>query len=65
MKPPNRGPSFWIGNAFLALSLVMLYFMGALSEALGTWAMALWMGCVGLGFYFVTKDKGDSSTLPD
>jgi hypothetical protein len=65
MNPTNRGPGFWIGNALLALSLVMLYFMGTLSEVLGAWAMALWMGCAGLGFYFVTRDKGHSSTLPD
>lgn len=39
----KHGPEFWIGNALLGLSLIMLIFLGALWEALGVWAMMLWM----------------------
>jgi uncharacterized membrane protein len=56
---------FWIGNALLGVSLVMLIFLGALWEALGVWAMMLWMVLAGLGMYFVTKDKGPGANFPD
>jgi hypothetical protein len=56
---------FWIGNVLLGVSLIMLIFLGALWEALGVWAMMLWMVLAGVGMYFVTKDKGPGSNLPD
>ena len=61
----KHGPEFWIGNALLGLSLIMLIFLGALWEALGVWAMMLWMILAGAGMYFVTRDKGPGSNLPD
>jgi len=61
----KHGPEFWIGNALLGLSLIMLIFLGALWEALGVWAMMLWMILAGVGMYFVTRDKGPGSNLPD
>jgi hypothetical protein len=61
----KHGPEFWIGNALLGLSLIMLIFLGALWEALGVWAMMLWMVLAGAGMYFVTRDKGPGSNLPD
>ena len=61
----KHGPEFWIGNALLGLSLIMLIFLGALWEALGFWAMMLWMILAGAGMYFVTRDKGPGSNLPD
>ncbi|MBK9325338.1 MAG: hypothetical protein IPN00_03020 [Hydrogenophilales bacterium] len=61
----KHGPEFWIGNALLGLSLIMLIFLGALWEALGVWAMMLWMVLAGVGMYFVTRDKGPGSNLPD
>jgi hypothetical protein len=57
--------SFWIGNGLLGLSLVMLIFLGSLWENLGVWAMVLWMGLAGFGMYFVTRDKGPGSNMPD
>jgi len=56
---------FWIGNVLLGVSLIMLIFLGALWEALGVWAMMLSMVLAGVGMYFVTKDKGPGSNLPD
>lgn len=57
--------SFWIGNGLLGLSLAMLIFLGSLWESLGVWAMVLWMALAGFGMYFVTKDKGPGSNMPD
>lgn len=57
---------FWIGNALLAVSLVMLIFLGGLWELLGSWAMVLWMGLVGVGMYLITHDKGAAGgRMPD
>jgi len=65
MNQPQHKPSFWLGNALLGLSMVMLLFLGSLWETLGAWAMALWMMLAGIGMYLVTADKGPSSNLPD
>jgi hypothetical protein len=65
MNDSPHPPSFWLGNALLGLSLVMLIFLGGLWETLGVWAMALWMGLAGFGMYFVTRDKGPGSNMPD
>lgn len=65
MFNPKQKSNFWIGNSILALSAVMLFFMGPLSEHLGMWAMLLWMGIAGVGMYFVTRDKGPDSNIPD
>lgn len=62
----KTGTRFMLGNALLALALLMLFFLGALWERLGVLAMALWMLIAGLGFYFVTTDKTHSGPhLPD
>ena len=60
----NHPPSFWIGNALLGLSMVLLIFLGSLWEILGALAMGLWMVVAGVGMYLVTRDKGPSD-LPD
>jgi hypothetical protein len=65
MQDDKHGPNFWLGNGLLALALVTMFFLGALWEALGVWAMGLWMGLAGAGMYFVMKDKGPSSNMPD
>ncbi len=66
MEEEKHGPKFWLGNGLLALSLLVLFFMGVISEFLGIWAMGLWMGLAGLGMYFVMADgsKGKSG-VPD
>jgi hypothetical protein len=61
----KHGRDFWIGNALLGVSLVLLIFLGGLWEALGAGAMVLWMAVAGAGMYFVTRDKGPGSNLPD
>lgn len=65
MQDTSHGPKFWIGNALLALALVMLFFLGALWEQLGVWAMGLWMALAGAGMYFLMTDKGSTSNFPD
>ncbi|MEW5788496.1 MAG: hypothetical protein AB1899_11655 [Pseudomonadota bacterium] len=65
MSRPPQPPSFWIGNALLGLSLVLLMFLGSLWESLGAGAMVLWMAVAGVGMYFLMKDKGPGSNLPD
>jgi len=61
----HHPPSFWLGNAFLGLSLVLLIFLGSLWEIMGSLAMVLWMILAGVGMYLVTRDQGPSSNLPD
>lgn len=61
----NQPPSFWLGNALLGLSLVLLIFLGSLWKVMGSWAMGLWMVLAGVGMYLVTRDKGPTSNLPD
>jgi len=65
MDNPNHTPSFWVGNALLGLSLVLLIFMGRLWEVMGALAMGLWMVVAGVGMYLITQDKGPSSNMPD
>lgn len=65
MNSPSHPISFWIGNALLGVSLVMLIFLEPIWQALGTGAMVLWMILAGVGMYLVTKDKGPGSNMPD
>ncbi|GAB4292048.1 MAG: hypothetical protein Kow0096_06610 [Thiohalomonadaceae bacterium] len=53
MHDNEFGPNFWLGNAVLALALVMLLFMGSLWESLGAMAMVVWTAVVALGVYLV------------
>jgi hypothetical protein len=64
MDNDKHGSNFWLGNALLGLALVTMFFLGALWEAFGVWAMILWMGLAGAGMYFLMKDKGPSSNMP-
>lgn len=59
MRPPGNTRNFWIGNAILALAMLMLFFMGPLSEALGIWAAVLWMAVAAVGMALVMSDKSD------
>jgi drug/metabolite transporter superfamily protein YnfA len=65
METDKHGPKFWLGNGLLALALLVLFFLGALSEILGVWAMAVWMALAGLGMYFVMADGKGKSGVPD
>ncbi len=50
-QPPSN--TFWLGNAILAIAMLMLLFMGSAWESLGGAAMVLWIGLVALGVYLV------------
>jgi len=49
--------NFWIGNGVLALAMLMLFFMGPLSDRLGIWAAVLWMVLAAVGMALVISDK--------
>ncbi len=57
--------NFWIGNAVLALAMLMLLFMGPLSNALGVWAAVMWMVLAAVGMALVMSDKTDEPPAPD
>jgi len=61
----KRNRKFWIGNAVLALAMLMLLFMGRLSDALGIWAAVLWMGVAAVGMTLLMSDKSDEPPPPD
>jgi hypothetical protein len=61
----QHGITFWIGNAVLVVAFICLFDMDALSEALGIWAMILWMVLAAVGFYLIYQDNGPSSSLPN
>lgn len=59
MSKDSRSKHFWIGNGLLALAMLMLFFMGPLSEALGFWAVALWMVLAAVGMGFLMSDQSE------
>ena len=65
MNASKHSRNFWIGNAVLALAMLMLLFMGPLSNALGIWAAVLWMVLAALGVTLVMSDKTDEPPAPD
>jgi hypothetical protein len=65
MQNEKQGPRFWLGNAVLAIALVMLLFMGTLWEHIGVWAMGVWAVVAGIGAYLVMTDKGGSPNGPN
>ncbi len=50
---------FWLGNAVLAIAMVMLLFIGRLWEILGNSAMALWIAVVAVGAWLLLSDKNE------
>lgn len=65
MNTGKHKRNFWIGNAVLALAMLMLLFMGPLSDALGIWAAVLWMVLAAVGMMLVMSDKSDEPPAPD
>lgn len=59
MNPPGHRRNFWLGNAILAVAMLMLFFMGPLSEALGIWAAVLWMAVAAVGMALLMSDKSE------
>ena len=65
MNNGKHGRNFWLGNAVLALAMLLLFFMGPLSDALGIWAAALWMALAAVGMALLMSDKTDEPPSPD
>lgn len=65
MKTGKHQRNFWIGNTVLALAMLLLLFMGPLSDALGIWAAVLWMVLAAVGMMLVMSDKSDEPPSPD
>lgn len=65
MNTGKRSRNFWLGNAVLALAMLMLLFMGPLSSALGIWAAVLWMALAAAGMALLMSDKSDEPPAPD
>ena len=63
MQQDNPTPRFWLGNAVLAVALLLLLFMGKLWEVMGVGAMVLWTVLVGIGVYLLMSDKGGGSSM--
>ncbi|MCA1979137.1 MAG: hypothetical protein LDL19_07850 [Thiobacillus sp.] len=59
MKTPWQPSRFWIGNGILVVAMLMLFYMGPLSEALGFWAAVLWMVVAAVGMGFLMSDKSE------
>ena len=65
MNTGKHSRNFWIGNAVLALAMLMLLFMGPLSAAMGIWAAALWMALAAVGVGLIMSDKSGEPPAPD
>jgi uncharacterized membrane protein YhaH (DUF805 family) len=57
--------NFWMGNAVLALAMLLLLFMGPISNAMGIWAAVLWMVLAVVGVALLMSDKTDEPPAPD
>ena len=57
MEEPNHGTRFKAGNAVLVVALLVMLFMGTLTQYIGMGAMFLWMALAALGFYLIYTDK--------
>lgn len=64
MDEPKHSMNFWLGNAILAVALVVVLFMGSLWEALGRGAMVLWVAMVVAGVWLLMKDKDGKPQNP-
>lgn len=60
MNEQEHSKNFWLGNAILAVALLVLLFMGSLWEIMGIAAMVLWTALVVAGVYLLMSDKGQS-----
>lgn len=47
--------TFWLGNAILAVAMILLLFMGNAWESMGVGAMVVWIGMVALGVYLIMQ----------
>lgn len=61
----TRHRNFWLGNGVLAVAMLMMFFMGPLSDALGIWAAVIWMVLAALGVALIMSDKTDEPPAPE
>lgn len=64
MEEPRHGRNFWLGNAILAVALLMVLFIGTLWELFGVFAMMLWAVVVAIGVILITRDEGNPPNFP-
>ncbi len=57
--------NFWLGNGVLAVAMLMMFFMGPLSDALGIWAAVIWMVLAASGVALIMSDKTDEPPAPE
>ena len=65
MKTAKHSRNFWLGNGILAVAMLTLLFMGPLSDALGIWAVVIWMVLAAVGMALVMSDKSDEPPESD
>ncbi len=65
MSDEKQSLHFWLGNAILAIALLLVLFMGSLWELLGRGAMVLWIVLVIAGVYLLMKDKTGPNSTPE
>lgn len=65
MKKSKHNQNFWLGNGILAVAMLILLFMGPLSDALGIWAVVIWMVLAAVGMALVMSDRSDEPPEPD
>ena len=65
MNSGKHSRNFWLGNGILAVAMLTLLFMGTLSDALGMWAVVLWMVLAAVGMALVMSDKSNEPPESD
>lgn len=64
MNDSEKSAKFWLGNAILAIAMLMLLFMGRLWEIMGNSAMVLWIAVVAAGTWLLLSGKDDPPSFP-
>lgn len=57
MNDSQRTRKFWLGNAVLAIALLVLLKLDALSQVMGFGAMILWVILVAVGAWLLMSGK--------
>ncbi|MBU1425422.1 MAG: hypothetical protein KKH12_01575 [Gammaproteobacteria bacterium] len=63
MNNAESKTKFWLGNAVLAVAMLMLFYMEDLWSLLGSAAMVVWIVLVGVGVYFLMNDRSEPPTF--
>lgn len=65
MNSLKNNTRFILGNVVLALALLLLVFLDPVSELIGSLAMGLWIGMVGIGVYLLSGGPGGGPLNPN